>query len=63
MARLHQTLVLYLDTDINGDDLLDSAGNPIAAGWYRYDWPLQGDGRDPDGPFETELEAGDGIAL
>lgn len=49
-------IVLYLDTDCNGDDLLDSAGNPIPAGWYRYAWPLQGrDGSAPDGPFASEL--------
>ena len=60
---MKQTIAIYLDTDLNGDDLLDSAGNPIVAGWYRYTWPLQGDGMDPDGPFATELEAGDGIAL
>ena len=59
-----QQLIIYLDTDANGDDLLDSVGNPIAAGWYRYDWPLQGGaGLDPEGPFESELLAGDGIAL
>ncbi len=58
-----QYIIIYLDTDSNGDDLVDSAGNPIAAGWYRYAWPLQGVGGDPDGPFATELDAGDGIAL
>ena len=63
MPKYHQSIIIYLDQDTNGDDLVDSAGNPIPAGFYRYDWPLQGDGRDPDGPFETELEAADGIAL
>lgn len=58
-----QYVIIYLDTDANGDDLLDSAGNPIRAGWYRYAWPMQGRGLDPDGPFNTELEAGDGIPL
>lgn len=55
-----QTVILYLDTDANGDDLVDSVGNPVAAGWYRYTWPLQ---PEPDGPFATEIEAADGIAL
>jgi hypothetical protein len=55
-----QQLIIYLDTDANGDDLLDSVGNPIAAGWYRYDWPLS---PEPIGPFETEVDAADGIAL
>jgi hypothetical protein len=55
-----QQLIIYLDTDANGDDLLDNAGNPIPAGWYRYDWPLSAE---PEGPFESELDAGDGIAL
>jgi len=58
---MKQWLLIYLDTDANGDDLLDSVGNPITAGWYRYQWPL--DGTDPDGPFDTEIDAGDGIAL
>lgn len=58
-----QYIAIYLDTDLNGDDLADSAGNPIPAGWYRYTWPLQGQDGDPDGPFTTELEAGDGIPL
>jgi hypothetical protein len=58
-----QYVILYLDTDANGNDLLDSVGNPIPAGWYRYTWPLQEHGGDPDGPFDTELAAGDGIPL
>lgn len=60
---MRQYVLIYLNTDANGDDLLDSAGNPIAAGWYRYTWPLQGADGDPDGPFASELIAGDGIPL
>lgn len=49
-----QYVMVYLDTDDNGDDLLDSVGNPIPAGWYRYSWPLTGKyGYDPDGPYES----------
>ena len=55
-----QSVVIYLDTDINGDDLADSVGNPIPAGWYRYDWPLQ---PEPIGPFDSEMAASDGVAL
>ena len=61
-----QQLIIYLDTDANGDDLLDSAGNPIAAGWYRYDWPIRNgdlDNPEPMGPFDSETAAADGIAL
>ena len=61
--KVPQTIVLYLDTDINGDDLLDSNDNPITAGWYRYTWPLRDFNDGPEGPFETEIDAGDGIAL
>lgn len=61
--KYRQYVVLYLDTDTNGDDLVDSVGNPITAGWYRYVWPLQGFEGDPDGPFPTELDASDGIPL
>ena len=50
--------VFYLDTDKNGDDILDSAGNPISAGWY---WQACFPGclpdGDPIGPFDTEREA------
>ena len=60
---MKQYVLVYLDTDANGDDLTDSAGNPIQAGWYRYVWPLQGAVGDPDGPFNTEIDAGDGIPL
>jgi hypothetical protein len=62
-GEMAQTLVIYLDTDVNGDDLLDSGGNPIPAGWYRYTWPLSGAGDDGEGPFATEIDAADGIAL
>lgn len=56
---MNASIVIYLDTDINGDDLLDSAGNPITAGWYRYEWPLQ---PEPAGPFRDRLSAiNDGI--
>jgi hypothetical protein len=47
-------IAVYLDTDCNGNDLLDNAGNPITAGWYLYEWPL---GEPTDGPFERELDA------
>lgn len=48
-------VTVYLDTDRNGDDLLDSAGNPITAGWYIFAFPL---GSEPlDGPFDSEKEA------
>lgn len=54
-------VIMYLDTDSNGDDLLDNAGNLIPAGFYHYLWPFIDE---PDaGPFETEFDAGDGIAL
>lgn len=45
-------VAVYLDTDTNKDDLLDNAGNPIAAGWYIYDWPHSW--QPAAGPFETE---------
>lgn len=54
---MKQAIVIYLDTDANGDDLRDSVGNSITAGWYRYEWPLQGAAGDPDGPFESEALA------
>lgn len=59
---MEQYLILYLDTDANGEDLLDSAGNNVPAGWYRFQWPLR-ENAQPDGPYETELLAGDGIPL
>lgn len=48
-------IAVYLDQDCNGNDLLDSVGNPITAGWYLYTWPLGGE--PTDGPFESEAEA------
>jgi hypothetical protein len=50
-------VTVYLDVDTDGDDLLDSAGNRIAAGWYRCAWPLNG--ADPEGPFISEFAARD----
>jgi hypothetical protein len=32
-------ITVYLDTDCNGNDLLDDVGNSIEAGWYVYNWP------------------------
>jgi hypothetical protein len=48
-------IVVYLDQDCNSNDLLDSVGNNITAGWYLYTWPLGGE--PTDGPFENEAEA------
>lgn len=47
MARI----VVHLDTDTRGNDLLDSAGNPIAAGWYVYAFPF--DAEPLAGPYES----------
>lgn len=46
-------IAVYLDQDCNGNDLLDSAGNPITAGWYLYEWPL---GEPLEGPFYNEKD-------
>lgn len=43
---------VYLDVDVSGEDLLDSAGNPISAGWYVYSWPL---GEPLEGPNGDRL--------
>lgn len=48
-------VLVYLDTDTTGDDLLDNAGNPITAGWYRYKWPFTDE--PVLGPYETVQEA------
>lgn len=48
-------VTLYLDCDTLGNDLLDSVGNPISAGWYVYKWPITDD---PEaGPFEYKADA------
>lgn len=47
-------VLIYLDTDTNGDDLLDNVGNNITAGWYRYAWPMTDEPL--DGPYETERQ-------
>lgn len=46
---------VHLDTDCNGNDLLDSVGNPIEAGWYLVDWPNSWE--PVAGPFENEYKA------
>jgi|HubBroStandDraft_1064217.scaffolds.fasta_scaffold17588_3 hypothetical protein len=56
MTRKIQYIKIYLDVDIEGDDLLDSIGNNITAGWYIYQWPFDAANGDPQGPFEQEPE-------
>lgn len=45
-----QRIVVYLDTDTRGNDLVDSVGSPISAGYYVYSFPL--DGEPLAGPFD-----------
>lgn len=33
-------VAVYLDVDTDGNDLLNSDGSNISAGWYLFKWPL-----------------------
>lgn len=54
MREREMLVEVYLDTDCNGNDLLDNVGNPITAGWYLYSWPI---GEPSSGPYETKEDA------